>query len=234
MSAASQTKIFGLKLGVDPKIIVAGLLALALALFFLSNRTDNEAANASAGPAATSIPATAIAGLHRRAHPRRRTPTANRDTLRIEPVDAVNGDIDPTLRLDLLARLHDTPAATPGRSLFEIGAAAPTNDQIAKLNQHLPPKPINAQPTGPVQPTVVAEPPLEIPLKYYGFAKGVSKTSKRRGLFLEGDNVVVASEGDVVDHHFLVVSLTATQAQIEDTNMKRGKPIEVVPEAIDR
>jgi len=45
--------------------------------------------------------------------------------LRIRPVDATRGDIDPTLRLDLLERLQKVPQAKVTRSLFELQAVAP-------------------------------------------------------------------------------------------------------------
>lgn len=236
MNAASQTnqtKIFGMKVGIDPKIILLGLLVLGLVLFFVTNRGGEETNTSStAQNAATATPSAITSGRRARLRRNRRVST-NRDTLRIEPVDAAHGDIDPTLRLEMLARLQKIPAATPGRSLFELAPqGAPTNAQIAQLNQHMMPKPIT--PVPPVQPAVAPVAEVQIPFKYYGFAKGVSRQSKRRGLFLEGDNVLVASEGDVLDHKFLIVSLTAAKAQVEDTSQKRGKMLDVVPEAIEQ
>lgn len=236
-ASTSETKIFGLKIGIDPKIIIGGLLALAVVLFLLSNRADDQPANTSMA-AASSAPAAAngALGVRKRVRGRRdRVAAANRDAFRIQTVDPSQGDINPTLRLDMLAKVQNTPAAAPGRSLFEIAAApGPTDQQIQKLNPgRIMPRSITPA-SGPQAPVVAAEPPLEIPLKYYGYAKGISRTSKRRGLFLQGDNVVVASEGDLVDHKFLIVSLTPTQAQIEDTTQKRGKPVQVLPEAVNQ
>jgi hypothetical protein len=49
---------------------------------------------------------------------------------------------------------------------------------------------------------------------------------------MDGDNVLVGTEGDVLLLHFLIVSLTPASARIEDTQMKQGKDIMVSPEAV--
>lgn len=239
MSAASpahQTKIFGLKLTVNPKLIVGGLLALALVLFLITRGTDNPSSNTAVNAPSVAVPENGGAVPARRGRTRRtrRAAVSTRDALRIQPVDAAQGDIDPTLRLDMLKRVQNTNVSAPGRSLFELAPqSAPTNAQIAAVNQHILPKPIAPQ-TGPAEIAAAGPPPIVVPFKYYGFAKGVSKASKRRGLFLEGDNVIVASEGDLIDHHFLIVSLTPAKADVEDTSQKRGTSVDVTPEAIDK
>ena len=77
-------------------------------------------------------------------------------------------------------------------------------------------------------------PPLtvNIPLKFYGFAKPANKGELNRGLFLEGDNVIVASEGELVDHRYLVVELTPTSARMEDVQVKQRQDLPIVPEAV--
>ena len=75
---------------------------------------------------------------------------------------------------------------------------------------------------------------LNIPLKYYGFVKSASNDEPNRGFFLEGDNVLVGSEGDTLDHRYLVVELNANGAKLEDTQMKQGATLAVVPEALSQ
>jgi hypothetical protein len=76
-------------------------------------------------------------------------------------------------------------------------------------------------------------PQVNIPLKFYGFANPAAQGpgKGKQGLFLEGDNVVVASEGELVDHRYLVVELTPVTARLEDTQLKQGQTLPVVPEA---
>jgi hypothetical protein len=76
-----------------------------------------------------------------------------------------------------------------------------------------------------------AEPPVNIPLKYYGFVRSGEKNQGNEGLFLDGDNIVVGREGEVVMKRYLVVALTPTSARLEDTQVKKGQTLPVVPAA---
>jgi len=94
----------------------------------------------------------------------------------------------------------------------------------------LPPKPLPTQ--MPVIPSAPAVPAFSIPLKYYGFAKAKGRSSDAsRGLFLDGDNILIGAEGDLLEKHFLIVALTPTMARLEDTLAKQGQDIPVTPEA---
>ena len=240
MSAASQTRVFGIKIGVDPKIFVGGLFAVALLLFFVYGRSDTGSSSGTPAPASTSGVANAPQNFPgnaatRQQHKRNRSEAAitDRGVLRIRPVDATRGDIDPTLRMDMLQRLKHVPEPTVGRSLFEVGEAAPTLEAIQKVNQKIVPGLV--QPPSPqmaAAAAAAAAPHADIPLKFYGFVKTARRSASSRGLFLDGDNVVVASEGDMINGRYLVVTLTAQDARMEDTQMKQGQTLPVVPEAV--
>src|SRR5437660_900431 len=103
-STAGGTRIFGIKLGVDPKIFVGGLLALTVLLFWYNTRSDDEETRSSGAPrAAAATPGTSI----NRPRPVSRLRGQNeRATLRLRPVEGTRGDVDPTLRLDLLERVR--------------------------------------------------------------------------------------------------------------------------------
>jgi hypothetical protein len=84
-------------------------------------------------------------------------------------------------------------------------------------------------PSGPAAPVL---PPFSIPLKYYGFAKSKGRsTDGSRGLFLDGDNILIGSEGDMLEKRFLIVALTPNTARLEDTQAKQGQELQVTPEA---
>jgi hypothetical protein len=68
-------------------------------------------------------------------------------------------------------------------------------------------------------------------LRYYGFVRPAEIGKTNAGLFLDGDNVLVASEGQVVKQRFLIVELTPTSARLEDTQLRQGQLIPVVPVA---
>jgi hypothetical protein len=68
-------------------------------------------------------------------------------------------------------------------------------------------------------------PPPPINLKFYGFA---SKAGEKKRIFLtNGDDVFIASEGDVVSRRYKVLHITNTSVEIEDVlnNNKQTIPL---------
>lgn len=229
MSTTAPTKIFGLRLGVDPKILVGGLIVLAGVLFWYNSRGDED----ESAPTAThpvTAPATAVPARVR-TPVRRAAPSERSGTLRLRAIDATRGDIDPTLRLDLLMRLQFVKPSEGGRNLFETGLAPMTPQQIQLLKNapKVVPKPL---PPVAVAPVNTGPPPLDVPLKYYGIVKGGAKGEPNRGLFLDGDNVLVGSEGEVLKQHYLIVELRDASARLEDVQRKQGQTLQVVPVAL--
>jgi hypothetical protein len=239
--APSSTKIFGIRLGVDPKIVIGALLVLAALLFWYNSRGDE-------GTTATPPAATSNAGSEGvgalpapppiAARPVRRSRTAanDRGALRLRPVNGSRGDIDPTLRLDLLARLREVGPPVIGRSLFTIG---PSPQQAAAASAAMRGPTIPLQPVQPVQPPDAATAPptsaaVNIPLRFYGFDRPASKGQSARGLFMDNDIVVVAAEGELIKNRYLVVELTPNSAKLEDTQLKQGQTLPVVPEAVSQ
>ena len=106
----------------------------------------------------------------------------------------------------------------------------------------LQPRPRPIGPGGPGGPGMAGGSQFAaIPLKYYGFEKPAqsvvnpnvaSTVGNNRGFFLDGDNVLVASEGEVLKQRYLVVELTPNSARLEDTQMKQGQTLPVVVAAM--
>lgn len=234
MSAAAQTKVFGIRLGIDPKILVVGLTAIAAAIFWFNSHGGDERSTASVMHADQASPvASAVTNKGRGQADRRRGARLDRGTLRLRPVDATRGDIDPTLQLDFLSRLSKVQAPTSMRNLFEAGPVIQTGatgvpNRVIPVTAPTPALPI--RPIYPISPEIAAN----IPYKYYGFAKPLNTGDGNRGFFMEGDNVLVAVEGQVLENRYLVVQLTPNDARIEDTQVKLGKTLPVVPEAIEQ
>ncbi len=115
-------------------------------------------------------------------------------------------NLDPTLRLDLLASSEQTKYEGSGRNIFvsqeevvipKPGAPAATDQK--KVETYQPPTP---------------PPPPPIPLKFFGFA---SAPGAPRKVFLsEGDDVFIAGEGEVVDRRYRVVKINLMSVEIED------------------
>lgn len=239
--SAAQTNLFGMRIPVDPKILFGGLAAIIVLMFWYNSRSDETGPSSSGRPAA----ATPAAAVPLRTHTpvsRRAVVMSDRGTLRLRPIDPTKGDIDPTLRLDLLARLQNLQPSAGGRSLFEAGRT-----QVAALTPvpaHppiLPPRAYPGQPGTPGAPGMGGVNAIAaIPLKYYGYLKPnaavvapkQSNALTNRGFFLDGDNVLVASEGEILKQRYLVVELTPNSARLEDTQLRQGQTLPVVVAAM--
>lgn len=235
MSAAKATKVFGIRMSIDPKILIGGLVAFAALLFWYNSRSDegtSTGAPATARPAETTQTVGSPTTGSRTTVARRSNDnsTSDRGRLRVRPIDATRGDIDPTLRLDLLSRLSTVKYEPAHRSVFEIGAAPASQAELLAAVKNKPI--INPKPPQTVSPPVTAQlPTVNIPLKYYGFVKPMEPGQVNRGFFLDGDNVLVASEGQVLKQQYLVVELAPNTAKLEDTQMKQGQTLPVTPAA---
>jgi len=127
-------------------------------------------------------------------------------------------NLDPTLRLDLLASAEQTQYTGSGRNIF-VSQAEP------------PPIPIPGssgatdKPKDPVwtPPAPAADQP--IPLKFFGFA---SKVGEPKKVFLsQGEDVFVAGEGEIVNRRYKVVRITPTSVEMQD--MVSSGPTQNIP-----
>ena len=164
----------------------------------------------------------------------RRGETAIQDfkpTLKL-PDDVDVSRIDPALKLDLLAQLQSLPLEGGERSLFEFGAPPKPKDPtptVAPVKPTTPPPtPEPAPPATPPKPVI---PP--IPLKFYGYVSdpriampGVSK----RAFFLDGEDIVVAGENDVIHNRFKVIRIGVNSAVVEDTTNNNQQTLPLVEE----
>lgn len=232
MSASASTKVFGMKLGADRRklIILGGLVVVAAVLFFYNSGSDVPGPQSSATSARpSSQPATPSGTSARRA--RRRTQRSNEhNTLRMEEVamEAARGDIDPTLRLDLLQRLKTVKFTGSRRNLFEPGAMITPQMPAAKPVKIMPGPLPHPGAVNPVPVQAGPAPPPPIPLKFYGFAAGAN--GSRRGFFLDQDNIVVADQGDIVKGRYHILALEPKSAEVEDMVTHSRQNLSIVPE----
>ena len=91
-----------------------------------------------------------------------------------------------------------------GRNIFsQFSAPAVIPKPVAAIRQA-------AVETGPPPPP----PPPPINLGFYGYA--TEKTGQKQVFLLHGDDIFIASEGDVVDRRYRVVKIGAGSVQVED------------------
>lgn len=117
-----------------------------------------------------------------------------------------NENLDPTLRLDLLAGSEKAEYKGLGRNIF-----------VSQREEVAIPKPVAPVATDQQEQAYVPpqpQPPPPIPLKFYGFAN--SPGEPRKVFLKNGEDVFVAGEGEIVDRRYKVIRITATSVEIQD------------------
>ena len=139
--------------------------------------------------------------------------------------------VDPTLRTDLLARLRDVRMTGPGRNLFQFGQAPPPpRPPEPKI---IPTNPANGNgsaggPGSPKPAEPVKPPPPPIPLRYYGFAEP-RQAGEKRAFFLEGEEIRIAAEGELIKQRFKVIQIGPKSAVVEDTQYDNRQTLTIQP-----
>jgi len=112
--------------------------------------------------------------------------------------------LDPTLHPELMAGAEALEYSGKGRNIFSM-----TSEPVAIPKATAPIRPVAPQP-------VIAQgppPPPPIDLKFFGYE---ANNGAKKAFLLKGDDVFIASEGDVVDHHYKVVKITPLSIQVTD------------------
>jgi hypothetical protein len=241
------------KVGADPKrVAILGGLVVVLVVVFILNRDTTPTAPASSTPnPAAAVPT--VPNVPNPMGPRTPPSTAAVQQRRSAMAAQVRGGgsmrdfhvtgklpegtdvttIDPRLKEPLLAKLQGVTVQGGSRSLFEFSAApvaAPPPVAAIKpkdpfVGPPLPPKPVET-------PKVVeSKPPVTpIPLKFYGFSI-VARTGARTGFFLDGDEIVVRKENDIlIRNRYRVVKIGVNTAVVEDTTDKHQETLKLIDE----
>ena len=138
--------------------------------------------------------------------------------------------VDPTLRLDLLAKVQNVKFDGGQRNLFQFGKAEPV--ALAGPEPKIVPKrpamgpPVYVPPPPPGPPPPPPPPPL-ITMKYYGLAtKRID--GKTTAFFADGEDIIFATEGMTVKRHYKIVRIKADSVVIEDTDVKKEQTVKIV------
>lgn len=112
--------------------------------------------------------------------------------------------LDPTLHPEVMAGAESLEYSGKGRNIFSTTSAPVV---IPKAIAAVRPQPVVPQPPpGP-------PPPPPIDLKFFGYS---ANNGAKKAFLLHGDDVFIATEGDVVDHHYKVVKISPLSIQVTD------------------
>jgi hypothetical protein len=235
-----------MKLGASPKQVAAlGILGLLAAYSFYSNVLTSDTPESAAPrstvvtPNITGVPPQTPAQKSASERTQNRKMMAGRQSFgefrpSLKPArEADRPDpmkVDPTLRLELLAKLQGVTMQGGARSLFEMGAATPAPgpdvpkiipdakkgppSKYPRLAQNMGPQPKAPEPTPTPKP-----PPTPIPLKFYGFSSP-KVGGVKRAFFLEGEDIHVAREGELIKKRYKIIRIGVNSVVVEDIEQK--------------
>jgi len=206
-----------MKLGGENRntVIIAAVLAvIAAGMVWRTFFSAGGEVIAGKPPAAAQVASgTATAG------PPARRVRAGRQASGAQGKATVTASLDPRLRLDLLKDSEETEYRGAGRNIFraeaEIVIPKPIDPGLAKTDTPKPTPPPNPGPP----------PPPPINLKFFGFAN--RQGEPRLVFLLQGEDVFIAREGDVVNRRYKVVKINNSSVEIEDLlgNNKQTIPL---------
>lgn len=159
-----------------------------------------------------------------------------KDEAKLDPTTA-----DPTLRLDILAKLQNVKVEGTHRSLFDFGVAPPDPQKLIAGGKGPVPSPFAGRPWGigpepppkKVEPAAPAPPPPPPPppFKFFGYVNAANQVVPKRAFFLEGDEIHVVGEGDLVKSRYRIVRIGVNSVVLEDTDNHHQStlPLEEAP-----
>jgi hypothetical protein len=232
------------KTGAEPKKVamLAGLLAVAAGTFYFNVIATDEqpaakpaaAVPVAAPPApANAAPVARPGGGGRAEAPVRRVggkTAVNEFRPRMGPAAGEEkpdpAAVDPALHLELLAKLQTITPAAAGRNLFQYGSApAPPKVELPKVEK-IEVKP--APPPPPVQPATKPGPPPPAPVtfKYYGL-KTARLSGAKVAFLLDGEDIIVVGENEVVKKRYRVVRIGPTSIVVEDLQGQGQQTVQI-------
>ena len=146
------------------------------------------------------------------------------------PEDRINpSTIDPILHLEILAKLQQLAFASGGRNPFKFGPPPGKPEPLKGPEPKVTLAPV-AEVKPPPPPPTPTPPPPPIALKYYGFSSPPGAGGKT-AFFLDGEDILVAKEGETVKRRYRVVRIGVNSVVMEDTDSKRQQTLPLAEEA---
>jgi hypothetical protein len=197
-----------LKIGSEDKKKVTLAVVLLVVVVFLVLRAVFEiiGAGTSSTPAPTTVAqAPTVTRAQPETQPNTQAPQEHEAAIVPSTLSGSIAGLDPTLHPEWMAAAESLEYAGKGRNIFSM-ASAPVLIEKPKES----PRPSVAENTAPPPPP----PPPPIDLKFFGYeAHG---GGNRKAFLLHGDDVFIASVGDIVDHRYKIVGIAPLSIQVED------------------
>jgi hypothetical protein len=122
----------------------------------------------------------------------------------------LNHGLDPKLHMGPMIAAESLVYTGTGRNIFAAGPSQAEVAQIVKARFDARPKP---QPVQQAPVNYGPPPPPAINLKFFGVA---TQDGRKRALLLSGEDVFLASIGEVVDRRYKITAVSATSVTVED------------------
>jgi hypothetical protein len=203
---------------------VAGFVVLAGAILYFELPHDGPAPVA---PAVVTTPTTA-APAARSAPPSGAkagavisVPPGNALGNAAKSLGTTSAQLDPTLRMAAMLVTESLVYSGGGRNIFSASSVP-----VAIPKPIVPVRTGKALPPGPPPPPPGPPPPPPIDLTFFGTATGAD--GARRAFLLHGQDVFLASDGDVVQRKYRVITVSANSIVVEDmaNNNRQTLPLQ--------
>ncbi|WP_353068491.1 hypothetical protein RBB75_14480 [Tunturibacter empetritectus] len=183
--------------------IIGAFVLVAAGILYYELRDDSPAPVAPpvvvTAPARSAPAAGAVVAL----------PSGNIAGAAAKKLGTTSAQLDPTLRMDAMLVTESLVYSGSGRNIFSANSApVEIPKPIASVRA------VKAPPPGPPPPPPGPPPPPPIDLKFFGTATAANGT--RRAFLLHGEDVFLASDGDIVQRRYKVVTISANSVVVED------------------
>jgi hypothetical protein len=121
---------------------------------------------------------------------------------------STSAQLDPTLKMQPMLAAEKLVYSGSGRNIFSVNSAPiDIPKPIAAVRPTTPPPSVITAPLGP-------PPPPPIDLKFFGTA--TSPSGKREAFLLHGQDVFLASDGEIVQRKYRIITVAANSIVVED------------------
>lgn len=131
-----------------------------------------------------------------------------------------SASLDPTLDEAAMHRAENLVYQGTGRNIFSLTYTPPP----PPMPTHVPPPRPKPGPVVPLPPPGPPPPP-PINLKFFGTAK--RSNGPVQAFLLQGDNVYLASVGEIVAHKYKIVSIGLNSIQVEDLQYNNTQTLQM-------
>ena len=198
-----------LKIGTEDKKKVAiaaglGVAVLGLVIYNVISMFSGGSTPAPVtAPTVVTAPATAPAPVPANAGLRSRQRVVSTSGHEAAKIPGSMANLDPTLHPEVMAEAESVVYSGKGRNIFSMFSVPVIEEAKAPIR----PQQVVPVVTGP-------PPPPPIDLKFFGTV--TDPGGKRQAFLLHGDDVFLASDGEIVQRKYKVISISANSVLVED------------------